>query len=534
MKNIIKSFEFIDNNLYINGIQYDKEFEKNYFLDKSFFENSILKDLEENNYYSKIFLPIEIKEKNVSIITYKYIENDFSNIFFTKYKKKLVYYFISEKDYSLILAKYKELEEKISFTDYEDIFNLSKNTDYEINEKSDNDEYLDINDTLNAESPIIIKGISAIIRQALEQKASDIHLEPQKEKFVIRYRIDGILIRVREISLKLQQGFLSRLKIMASLDITERRLPQDGRFRLKSYNEEIDFRISIIPTIHGEKAVIRILNNNFTDMNLENLGLDEKNYLLVSKEIKKTKGIILVTGPTGSGKSSTLYAIIKKINNGNINICTVEDPVETQITGVNQVQCHYDIGRDFKIVLRAFLRQDPDVMMVGEIRDYPTAEIAIKAAMTGHLVFSTLHTNDAISGIFRLINLGIEPYMISATVNLIISQRLIRKLCNNCKIIDENYQEKLSILGIKEDFFERKFYTEKGCKLCNHTGYKGRVAIFEIFYLDEEIKEAIDKRENLLNLSKISQGKNMVSLLEDALGKAKIGITSLDEIIRQY
>jgi|GEM_PF-1280641 len=534
MKNTIQSFEFIDNNFSVSGQEYNKEFTKNYIFDKNFFENLILRDLEENDYYSKIFLPIEIKEKNVTIITYQYIENEFSNIFFTKYKKKLIYYFISENDYIVVHSNYVELKKRFLSKDYEEIFNPIDKNDYEVKENTYTNDYLDIDDTLNAESPAIIKGITALIHQALEQKASDIHLEPQKERILIRYRIDGVLIVVREIAIKLHQGFVSRLKIMSNLDITERRLPQDGRFRLKSNNEEIDFRISIVPTIHGEKAVIRILNNNILDINLENIGLNDKNYSLLSKEIKKTKGIILVTGPTGSGKSSTLYAIIKTINNEDINICTVEDPVENQIIGVNQVQCHHEIGRDFKTILRAFLRQDPDVLMVGEIRDYPTAEIAIKAAMTGHLVFSTLHTNDAISGVFRLTNLGIESYMISATVNLIISQRLVRKLCNNCKIVDENYREKLSLLksSLKNSF--QKFYTEKGCKDCNFTGYKGRIGLFEIFHLNDTIREAIDKHKNLTTLINISRENGMIFLLDDALEKAEAGITSLDEIIRQY
>lgn len=534
MKNTIQTLEFIKNNLYIESIHHEIKIEKSYSFDKNFFNHVILKGLRENKSFREKFFPIEITEKSFSIITYDYIENHFSEAFYTKYKRKLIYYFISEDLFFPSLKKYKEIENNFLSNSFEDIFNPMSIDEYEINERNHGQEYLDIGDTLNSENPIIIKGISAIIQQGLDKKASDIHIEPLKDAIKIRYRIDGVLIELRKVSSSFLQGFISRLKIMSNLDITERRLPQDGSFRLKDNNKEIDFRISFIPTIYGEKAVIRILNSNSINISIDTLGLDSTNIEKLLKEIKKTKGIILVTGPTGSGKSSTLYAIIKEINNGNLNICTIEDPVENQMEGVNQVQCHYEIGRDFQTMLRAFLRQDPDVLMVGEIRDFPTAEIAIKAAMTGHLVFSTLHTNDAISGISRLINIGIEPYMISATVNLIISQRLVRKLCNNCKAIDKNYAKKLLILEIKEKYPADLFYTGTGCEACEYSGYSGRIAIFELFFIDDFLKEAINQRKTISTIKKMAHASKMTSLLDDAMMKITSGVTSLDEIIRQY
>ncbi|MGF6906635.1 GspE/PulE family protein [Fusobacterium sp. PH5-44] len=534
MKNVVESLRFIENNIYLEIIQYEKKIQKSYCLNKSFFNNIILKSLKENKSLEEKFFPIEITEKSFSIITYKYIEPHFSEMFYTKYKRKLIYYFINEDLFFSSLKKYTEIENNYLNSSFEEIFEPMSISEYEISEKNYIQEYIDIEDTLNSENPIIIKGISAIIQHGLDKKASDIHIEALKDSIRIRYRIDGILLEYRKVSLSLLQGFISRLKIMSNLDITERRLPQDGSFRLKDNSKEMDFRISFIPTIHGEKAVIRILNSASINISINNLGLDNVNYQKLLKEIKKTKGIILITGPTGSGKSSTLYAIIKEINNGNINICTIEDPVENHIVGINQVQCHYEIGRDFQTMLRAFLRQDPDILMIGEIRDFPTAEIAIKAAMTGHLVFSTLHTNDAISCISRLKNIGIDPYLISATVNLVISQRLVRKLCDNCKIIDKDYEAKLLILGIKKKYNHDLFYTGNGCKHCEYTGYYGRIVIFELFFINDFFKEVISQGKNDSTIKKIAHANKMTFLLDDAMAKVISGITSLDEIIRQY
>lgn len=391
-----------------------------------------------------------------------------------------------------------------------------------------------IDSSLASDSPLIVKGLGAIILQGVEKRASDIHIEPLKESVRIRYRIDGILYEEMRLDISLHSFFISRLKIMSHLDITERKLPQDGKFQLEIDKKIVDFRVSIVPLINGEKAVIRILDREILDFNLENIGFSSKDYDTINSLINKKSGILLSCGPTGSGKSSLIYSILKKLNDGKLNISTVEDPVEYEIEGVNQVQYSQDIGRDFATILKAYLRQDPDVLMIGEIRDYETAEIAVKSALTGHLVLSTLHTNDVVSGVFRLLNIGIERYMLSASVIGLISQRLVRKLCPKCKERDENFKGKLSLLKKSEMGYNKNiFYTGVGCEYCNYTGYLGRTAIFEIFVIDEEIRNLIDGGITIQNLQRVAQEKGLKTFIEDGIEKAILGITSLDEIIRQ-
>ena len=303
---------------------------------------------------------------------------------------------------------------------------------------------------------------------------------------------------------------------------------------MKIDEKTIDFRVSIVPLITGEKGVIRILDSESYNFNLENIGLSLEDYNKISNLINKKNGIILACGPTGSGKSSLIYSILKKLNNGVVNISTVEDPVEYEIEGINQVQYNQEIGRDFSTILKAYLRQDPDILMIGEIRDYETAEIGVKSALTGHLVLSTLHTYDSLSGIFRLLNIGIERYMISASVIGIIAQRLVRRLCPHCLTIDNNSLGKLSLLQIDLNSFKGKtFYTNTGCEYCNYTGYKGRIAIFELLIIDEDIKAYIEKGASIQELQNLIKSKNVKTLIEDGIEKALNKITSLDEIIRQ-
>lgn len=323
------------------------------------------------------------------------------------------------------------------------------------------------------------KGIFSILLEAIKFSASDIHIEALTDKIRIRYRINGILKEVAEIDKSFLSSIVSKLKILSSLDIVEKRKPQDGRFSLKYKGREIDFRTSIMPTMNGEKIVIRILdkfNYNFT---LEDLYLSEQNKRIFYKAINQNNGIILVNGPTGSGKSSTLYSILKYKNREEVNISTVEDPIEYQIEGINQVQCRNEIGLGFATILRALLRQDPDILMVGEIRDKETAEIVVKASLTGHLVFSTLHSNDSLGCINRLVNLGIDSYLLSLVLQMVVSQRLVRKLCSHCKKEDENYKEKLKSLNLSEEKYKNiKFYTSAGCDKCMGTGYIGRIPVF--------------------------------------------------------
>ena len=370
------------------------------------------------------------------------------------------------------------------------------------------------------------KGIFSILLEAIKFSASDIHIEALTDKIRIRYRINGILKEVAEIDKSFLSSIVSKLKILSSLDIVEKRKPQDGRFSLRYKGREIDFRTSIIPTMNGEKIVIRILdkfNYNFT---LEDLYLSEENKRIFYKAINQNNGIILVNGPTGSGKSSTLYSILKYKNKEEVNISTVEEPIEYQIEGINQVQCRNEIGLGFSTILRALLRQDPDILMVGEIRDRETAEIAVKASLTGHLVFSTLHSNDSLGCINRLVNLGIDGYLLSLVLQMVVSQRLVRKLCPHCKKEDENYKEKLKSLNLSEEKYKDiKFYTSGGCEKCMGTGYIGRIPVFEIIYFDDILKDMLAQKKEIK--------QNFKTLLDDAMDKAKEGLTSLDEIMRQ-
>ena len=418
--------------------------------------------------------------------------------------------------------------------------NLDIETLFKEIEKSystENIKYLKKRDSfLREENSVVAKIVNTILRRAIEEKASDIHIESYREYIRIRYRIDGVLIEIGKIKgIEFLQYIISRIKIIADLDIVERRMPQDGRFEINIQDKKIDFRVSIIPTINGEKCVIRILNQNIIDLDIEKLDIDKSDLEKILFQLNKRNGMLLISGPTGSGKTSTLYSILKRLNTGHENILTVEDPVEYEIAGINQVQSKNEIGRTFAVMLRAYLRQDPDILMVGEIRDYETAEIAVKASITGHMVLSTIHTNNSVGGIDRLIDIGIPAYMISASLSGIISQRLVRRLCSDCKIKDEYWKEKIKILGYDlENYKNIEFYTEKGCPKCNHTGYRGRIGIFEVFIPDIEIKNMINKEISSLEIEKVALKKGMKKLLEDGIKKAEEGITSLNELLRQY
>ena len=370
------------------------------------------------------------------------------------------------------------------------------------------------------------KGLYSILLEAIKFSASDIHIESLTEQVRIRYRLNGLLKEVARFDKNFLPAIISKLKILSGLDIVEKRKAQDGRFSFLYKEREIDFRTSIIPTMNGEKAVIRILdkfNYNFT---LQDLYLTEENKKIFLKAINQNSGIILVNGPTGSGKSSTLYSILKYKNSDEVNISTVEDPIEYQIDGINQIQCKDDIGLNFATILRSLLRQDPDILMIGEIRDKDTAEIAVKASLTGHLVFSTLHSNDSLGCINRLINLGVNDYLLSLVLTMIVSQRLVRKLCPHCKKIDSEYKEKLSSLSLDEkNYQDIVFYTSVGCEKCMNTGYIGRLPIFEIIFFDEELRNSLLKKETIKSEHK--------KLLDDGIIKAEQCLTSLDELLRQ-
>jgi type IV pilus assembly protein PilB len=391
----------------------------------------------------------------------------------------------------------------------------------------------DIERGLDSASAPVVRAVNAIIATALKIGASDIHIEPYEKKIRVRCRVDGVLTEVKVLPKSVSNAFSSRIKIMSDLDIAEKRLPQDGRFRIKSKGKDIDFRVSSLPTVHGEKIVMRILDQSNLMLNMEDLGFERGELDKFDKALSSPYGMILVTGPTGSGKSTTLYSALSKVNNPDINISTAEDPVEYQLEGINQVHCRKEIGLDFAAALKSFLRQDPDVIMVGEIRDKETAEISIKAALTGHLVLSTLHTNDAPSTIQRLTNMGIESFMISASLLLVEAQRLGRRICKECK---EEYKPERGILSAValdyETYKDKMFYRGKGCPKCNGTGYKGRVGFYEVMLIDDELRDAIAQGKNAEQIRRIAVKNGMKTLRMQAVSKAENGVTTLEEVLR--
>ncbi|MGB2755319.1 MAG: ATPase, T2SS/T4P/T4SS family [Phycisphaerae bacterium] len=380
------------------------------------------------------------------------------------------------------------------------------------------------------ESPVI-RLANYLICNAVKEGASDIHIEPGEKKMRVRYRIDGILFEVMSPPQAMHAALVSRLKIMANLDISERRLPQDGRIRAIVRNRYVDFRISTLPTTQGEKAVIRILDNRSILIGLERLGFEQDHLKRFKEQIERPHGIILVTGPTGSGKTTTLYSALLTMNAGEINLSTVEDPVEYFLGFANQVQINERIGFTFATALRALLRQDPDVIMVGEIRDEETARISVQAALTGHLVLSTLHTNDAPSSITRLINIGIEPYLISASLNAVLAQRLVRRICEQCK---EPYvpSDEVKQALVRNKIEAGQLYRGKGCDRCRTTGYSGRCGIYEMLVLDDSIRDMVAASPNVTELRRYCEEAGMVSLRQDGIRKLQEGVTTVEELLR--
>ena len=383
------------------------------------------------------------------------------------------------------------------------------------------------------EAPLV-KFVNGIIINAVKRHASDIHVEPYEKKLRIRYRIDGVLQEVMNPPVKLKDAIVSRIKIMAHLNIAERRLPQDGHIKMRLPNgKTIDLRVSTLPTLFGEKVVMRVLDKSALTLDLSKLGFEPKPLEQFLHAIKRPYGMVLVTGPTGSGKTTTLYSALSILNKPEVNIMTAEDPVEYDFPGINQVNIREDIGLTFASALRAFLRQDPDIIMVGEIRDHETASIAIKAALTGHLVLSTLHTNDAPSAITRLIDMGIEPYLVASSLNLVVAQRLMRKICSNCKVPTEVHPEALREIGLDpEKVKDWTFYKGKGCSECNGTGYKGRIGIYEVLTISPEIREMILNKAPLDEIKKKAIEQGMITLRQAAILKLKRGLTTVDEVLR--
>jgi len=397
------------------------------------------------------------------------------------------------------------------------------------------EEQIDLKELERAtEDAPVVRLVNAILTSAIKRRASDVHLEPFERMFRVRYRVDGVLEEIMKPPLKLKNAITSRIKVMAALDIAERRLPQDGRIKLKvGPGQDMDFRVSVLPTIFGEKIVLRLLDKSNLQLDMTKLGFEDQALKDFKEAIYKPFGMVLVTGPTGSGKTTTLYSALSELNKIASNISTAEDPVEYNLVGINQVQIHEDIGLNFANALRAFLRQDPDIIMVGEVRDFETAEIAIKAALTGHLVLSTLHTNDAPSTINRLLNMGVEPFLVASSVNLVLAQRLARIICGGCKAPVEAHPQALIELGMSPD--EARTVTcfhGTGCPQCSGTGYRGRVALYEVMPMSEELREHVLAGASAAEIKRTAINVGMMTLRQSGLLKIKQGMTTIEEVVR--
>lgn len=425
----------------------------------------------------------------------------------------------------------KEIEDLVSFIDEEGAESL------ELEAEDDGMLNLAALEKAAEEAPVI-RLVNYILTDSVRRGASDIHMEPYEKEFRVRFRIDGLLQPIMNPPLKLRDAIISRVKIMAKLDIAEKRLPQDGRIMMKMMmngkRKQLDLRVSILPTLHGEKIVMRLLDKENLRLDMTKLGFEPESLEKFTHAILKPYGMVLVTGPTGSGKTNTLYSSISQLNKPDTNIMTAEDPVEFQLPGINQVQMKEQIGLNFAAALRSFLRQDPNIILVGEIRDFETAEIAIKAALTGHLVLSTLHTNDAPSTISRLMNMGIEPFLVATSVHLICAQRLVRRLCQECKAPDTSSPQVLVDAGFTpQEAKSVKVYKHKGCAACNDRGYRGRVGLYEVMEITDEIRELVLAGASAIELKRKAVEQGMITLRRSGLIKAMAGMTSLEEIIRE-
>jgi type IV pilus assembly protein PilB len=419
-----------------------------------------------------------------------------------------------------------------------DEFKFDATAGEELEVVEENDE-IDLAELAKAsEDAPVVRLVNVLLVDSLRRGASDIHIEPYEKDFRIRFRIDGILYDIMHPPMKMRDALISRLKIMSKLDISEKRLPQDGRIKIKvkidNRSRELDFRVSTLPTLFGEKVVLRLLDKEKLMLDMTKLGFEEGSLEKFQRNIAKPYGMVLVTGPTGSGKTNTLYSALQSLNTPETNIMTAEDPVEFNLEGINQVQMKEQIGLNFAAALRSFLRQDPNIVLVGEIRDFETAEIAIKAALTGHLVLSTLHTNDAPSTVSRMVNMGIEPFLVATSVNIIQAQRLIRRVCSECKEKQDLPAEGLIEIGFEEEEVgEIEIYKGRGCERCNGTGYKGRVGLFEVMEVVDELRELIIIGASSIELRKKAIDLGMVTLRESGLCKIRQGITTIEEVVKE-
>jgi type IV pilus assembly protein PilB len=441
---------------------------------------------------------------------------------------------VDGKDYALsdddLASDFAEMDSESPVVDVDDFDKLVTGAVDNIEVVEEEAEEKGISDV---DAPIV-KLVNGILIKAIKLGVSDIHIEPYEKSFRVRYRLDGVLRKAMGLPLNIRNAIISRIKIMSKLDIAERRLPQDGRIKLKlGKKRDMDFRVSVLPTLFGEKVVLRLLDKSNLQLDMTKLGFEERALVDFQAALRKPFGMILVTGPTGSGKTTTLYSALHQLNQVSENIMTAEDPVEFNLAGINQVQMHDDIGLNFAAALRSFLRQDPDIIMVGEIRDYETAEIGVKAALTGHLVLSTLHTNDAPGTINRLLNMGIEPFLVSSSVIVIVAQRLLRRICSGCKAPAEVNPQALIELGFKpEDAETMTVYHGTGCATCSNTGYKGRVALYEVMAITERIRDLILQGASTSEIKTAAIEGGMYTLRRSGLEKVKAGQTTIEEVVR--
>ncbi len=494
-------------------------------------DTELVKNISYNYMKKKKFVPLFFKDDNTLAVA-----------LFNPVDKEILQYlkFMGIKNIEIYVASYSEIENLLKeiapIASAEEVL-TNIEIDAQVEEETVTEEEEDIDTTVShAKEEPIVKASRLFIVNAVRQGASDIHIEPFEKEVRVRYRLDGILRTVQKLPVTMKDPLVARYKIMANLDIAEKRLPQDGRIRIKIDGKPIDLRVSTVPTVYGEKVVMRIQDaQSYLNLKLEDLGFEPDDLEKVRKAIYSPWGMVLVTGPTGSGKTTTLYTALMERNTEDVNISTAEDPVEVSIPGINQVQIKENIGLTFAEALRSFLRQDPDIILVGEIRDRETAEIAIKAALTGHLVFSTLHTNDAPSSITRLVDIGVEHFLVGTAVNLVVAQRLVRKLCDKCKLPAKYPKEFWKGLGFSDEDIENNvFYVHNpdGCEKCNRTGYKGRIAVHEILEVDDEIRKAILSGATATDIKEIATRKGMRTLYQSGLLKVKKGITDIAEIER--
>ena len=446
------------------------------------------------------------------------------------YKK---YYKIDDEEYNSFF-KFDKEEEQEEVTQVDDFGALVSDAaeDFEIESGSDIDDGFD---QFSASDAPIIKLVNGILVKAVQEGVSDIHIEPFEKTMQVRYRKDGSLFKSMNLPLTIKNAMVARIKILSDLNITERRVPQDGRIKMRlGRNRAVDFRVSTLPLLHGEGIVLRILDKSSLNVDLTKLGFTEETFATLRRCLKRPQGLLLVTGPTGSGKTVTLYSALNSLNTEDIKILTAEDPVEFNFKGINQVNVNTEVGMTFAAALKAFLRQDPDIIMVGEIRDYDTAEIAMKAAMTGHLVFSTLHTNDSPSTVSRMVDIGVPAYILASSLTMVLSQRLGRRLCAKCKEPAEYSKQELLSAGFREsELDDLNLYKAKGCSECNGLGYKGRVGFFELMEITDDVAQAIQAEVAEEQLRKVAMQEGMYTLREAALQKAREGVTSLEEVLRR-